>query len=256
MSVMGVKKNRAFVMEGYLQAGGTYMAYHIGRLCYERFGLQVVVVTSQTPSHYYFDYPYRFPTISQVEMESSICADDLLICNPGFSINMFGLRLPGKKICYVQGFTSYDVLDVFYDRFAFSSRFVKEYVQKWRYYDINGPVINPFIHTEIFAGGQEREKRRPSVMVLHHKGLTKPLDDKEEQIYRHKYQQSKLTFEHYHGLRQHELANIMGHHKYYLSVSPLEGFGLPCWRLWHQDVQSLDSMGEAVVTILLIMSMP
>jgi hypothetical protein len=160
-------------------------------------------------------------------MEKSICEDDLFICNPGFSINMFGLRLPGKKICYVQGFTSYDVLDVFYDRFAFSSKFVKEYVQKWRYYDINGPVINPFIHTEVFAGGQEWHKRKASVMVLHHKGLTKPLVDEFERLYRKKYPHSCVAFEHYRGLRQQELADIMGHHKYYLSLSPLEGFGLP-----------------------------
>lgn len=215
---------KAFIFEGYLQHGGAYMAYHIGRICYEKLGIPVVIVGSPRPSSCYFNYLYDFPVVSVSEMEQQLTAEDVLICNPSFSYHMFGLRLPGKKLCYVQGMKTFSVLDAFFDTYIFVSQFVKEFVQK--YYSITGKVINAFIDTKTFNGGDIWDKRQRSVMLLNHK-VSQPIFEKFEKIYRDKYPSSDLVFERYEGLTQTQLSQFYGSHKYYLSLAVLEGFDLP-----------------------------
>src|SRR3972149_12187830 len=122
---------RVYVIEGYKQNGGTYMAYHIGRICHEYFHLPVWIAGTQCPTFKYFEYQYDFPVIDIAEMERVITVDDLLICNPSFSSYLFGLRLPAKKLCYVQHITTFKTLDAFFDVYVFVSDFVKEFILKY-----------------------------------------------------------------------------------------------------------------------------
>src|SRR3972149_7966975 len=225
MVVFGVNSLKVYVMGGYDLSGGCYMAYHIGRICHEYSGLSVRVVGSKRHHPAYFNYPYDFPVITVAEMEHEIMDEDIFICNPSFSKNMFGLRISGKKVCYVQGTATFIALDAFFDTYVFVSHFVKDFIL--RYYGIQGPIINAFIEVEIFNKGKKWEERKDSVMVFFHKDIILHLFKKFEAIYRRKYPSSPIHFETYRNLNHRELAEIMGSHKYYLALSPVEGFGLP-----------------------------
>ncbi len=82
------------------------MAYHLGRIVAERFDheCRVVALNGERPDHGRWDYPDAFPEVSLQEMELEISEADLLIANPSFWSHQFGLRLPGRKLMYVQGF--------------------------------------------------------------------------------------------------------------------------------------------------------
>ena len=222
---MRTNHERCFVIEGYLQNGGTYMAYQLGRICHENLKLQVIIAGTRRPWTPYFNYPYKFPAMSVAQMEREIEDQDLLICNPSFSSHLFGLRLPSKKLCYVQHVTTYQVLDTFFDQYVFVSNFVREFAAK--YYGIDGPVINAFIHIDLFGGGLPWAKRKDSVMVLFHKEISQPLLEQVKLLYDKKYPSAPIVFDTYQRITQAELAKAMGTHKYYLSLTPMEGFGLP-----------------------------
>src|SRR5690349_3168968 len=55
---------RAFVVGAYLPNGGTYMAYHLGRILNLDFGLEIVVVTvgDESVDNGIFHYNVRYPT--------------------------------------------------------------------------------------------------------------------------------------------------------------------------------------------------
>lgn len=218
-------KRCVYVVEAYIQNGGTYMAYHVGRILHEYFGLPVMVVGAPKPSNIIFFYPYDFEVVSFDYLEKKLGDKDILICNPSFSHKFFGLRLPGNKISYVQGVATFEVLDAFFDLYVFVSNYVKEFVEGR--YDIDGPIINPFINTEKFSNSSDWETRKNSVMVLMHKHISKPLLKKLNSIYKEKYPDSLVSFEAYTSLSQNELIEKMASHKYYLTLSPVEGFGLP-----------------------------
>lgn len=214
-----------YVMEPYLQNGGTYMAYQLGRICHNRFGCRIVAVGSACRPNSYFHYANRFPVISVPEMERRIGDRDLLICNPSFSTYLFGLRVPGRKLCYVQHATSFQVLDCFFDCYVFVSKFVRDFVTTM--YGLTGPIVNAFIDTDLFKGGTSWSARSDTVMVLGHKGVTLPLLERLKSIYKKKFPVPNVSFEIFQGISQQELAYQMGNHKYYLTLTPIEGFGLP-----------------------------
>src|SRR4051794_12194254 len=117
---------RAWVVGAYMPNGGTRMAYHLGRILERDFGIPAIAVTvgDETPEAGIHDYDLRMPTVSLAQMESDIGADDILIANPSFSSHQFGFRLPGFKLCYVQGFSTFSLLDLKFDRFVAISDFV------------------------------------------------------------------------------------------------------------------------------------
>src|SRR4051812_4054937 len=78
-------------------------------------------------------------------METTIRDEDVLIVNPSFSKYMFGLRLPGRKICYVQGFTTFTILDCRFQRYVAVSEFIARFLQA--VYGLTPNVIAPFVST-------------------------------------------------------------------------------------------------------------
>ena len=117
---------RIFVYQAFVQAGGTHMAYHIGGILQQRFGLEVLAVGA-SPAAGMFRYPFPMPVIDEETLVATAAADDLLVCNPSFSDRMFGLRLPCRKLSYVQGVRTFRVLDVFFDRYVFVSKWVRRF---------------------------------------------------------------------------------------------------------------------------------
>src|SRR5437588_9840964 len=89
--------SRVFVVGAYLRNGGTYMAYHLGRILHLDFGLEVaaVVLDDERLDNGIFSYDVNFPVIGIAEMEQRIAEGDILLANPSFSNYFFGPRLPG-----------------------------------------------------------------------------------------------------------------------------------------------------------------
>ena len=138
----------AYVVEGYVPNGGTYMAYHVARILHVDFGYDVRVVTADEsdghgPMHGMFHYDPVFPRVALEGCENLIREDDVLICNPSFSKFNLGLKSHGRKLMYFQGFTTFSLLDRFFDRYVAVSGFVRGFLAQT--YGIDAPVIPAFV---------------------------------------------------------------------------------------------------------------
>jgi hypothetical protein len=138
----------AYVVEGYVPNGGTYMAYHVARILHIDFGYEVCVVTEgpgdgQGHMHGSFPYDPVFPSIPLAACEDIAGSDDVLICNPSFSMHNLGLRLRCRKLMYVQGFNTFSLLDCYFDHYVAVSSFVRGFLSQT--YGIHAPVIPAFI---------------------------------------------------------------------------------------------------------------
>jgi len=214
---------RVYVYQGYLQAGGTYMAYHIGRILHQYFGCEVVSVGERAIDNM-FDYPHDFPTVSESDFLQQCAVDDLLVCNPSFSYQQFGLRLPCRKLSYIQGIRTFTVLDVFFDHYVFVSEWARGFVST--YYGISGTVIPAFINERFFAP-QPEWQQRTQVLLLSQRKYEEIHFKKLLLVYASKFPGQSLPYEVIPILPQQQLAEKFRASRYYLSLDMMEGFGLP-----------------------------
>jgi hypothetical protein len=164
-----MRNRRAFVVGAYMPNGGTHMAYHIGRILERDFGIRAIAVTvgEEHPDHGIHRYDLMMPRMSLANMENEIGPEDVLIANPSFSSHQFGLRLPGFKLCYVQGFSTYALLDLKFDHFVAVSQFVAGFL---RPFGLDPRVIPPFVDAS--ATMARDWAQRPANLVLpYRKGL-------------------------------------------------------------------------------------
>src|SRR4051794_11543 len=112
-------------MEPYIPNGGTFMAYHLARIFSGTFGFEAVAVGDATAEHGVLPYDPVFPLISIERLATEITANDVLIANPSFSGHHFGLTLPGRKLMYVQGFNTFNLLDCRFHHYVAVSDVVK-----------------------------------------------------------------------------------------------------------------------------------
>ena len=144
-------RKTAYVVEGYVPNGGTYMAYHVARILHVDFGYDVRIVTAECggghePIPGMFHYDPVFPCVALEGCEDLIREDDVLICNPSFSSLNLGLKVRGRKLMYAQGFTTFSVLDRFFDHYVAVSGFVRGFLAE--VYGIAAPVIPAFVRVE------------------------------------------------------------------------------------------------------------
>src|ERR1700722_7481965 len=110
---------RVFVLNAYAHNGGSYMLYHVGRVIARDFGVTTIaVVNSEQGREGGFIYDTDMPIIGHVALEREITDDDVLIMGPSFSHRGYGWQLPGFKICYLQGFSTFRLLDARLDYFV------------------------------------------------------------------------------------------------------------------------------------------
>lgn len=136
---------RVFVVGAYVPHGGTFMAYHVGRVLATRFGYEPVAVAvgKEAPGASVFRYPDQFPSIDLARLAEEAGARDLAVINPSFSQHMLGLRLKCRKISYVQGFSTFRVLDGFFDLYVSASQPVRRFLRD--IYGLRTTVVPPFI---------------------------------------------------------------------------------------------------------------
>jgi hypothetical protein len=167
---MTARRRRAFIVGAYLPNGGAYMAYHIGRILHLDFQVDVAAITlgHEHARNHVFHYDPAFPTMSIEEMENTITDGDLLIANPSFSSHLFGLRLPGRKLMYVQGFNTFTLLDRGFDHYVCVSGFVAKFLAAT--YGIRAPIISAFIAAERFPSALPWRSRPAESILIHVKG--------------------------------------------------------------------------------------
>ena len=215
--------SRVFVVEPYVPNGGTYMAYHVAKIFSETFGFDPIAVGLTTADHGIFNYDPLYPLVTLEKMATEVTPSDVLIANPSFSAHHFGLDLPGRKLMYVQGFNTFDLLDCRFDHYVAVSKVVQSLLTS--VYDIQAPIIPAFINdtagAETLAWMQRRKgsivasPKLPQVYLNH---LQRCLNEKGSKI--------DLSYLPTDKMPQKELMRLIGQHQFFLSLSPAEGFGL------------------------------
>jgi len=221
---------RAYVVGAYLPHGGTYMAYHLGRILQLDFGFDVAAVTvaDERADDSVFDYEVHFPSIGLAEMEQQISSRDLLIANPSFSNHFFGLRLPGRKLMYIQDFKTFALLDRNFDHYVCVSGFVAKFVKM--VYRLKTPVIPAFIELERLPNVEPWRARSAGSVLIYLKGdptyrevvLKKLRDAVARRV-------GVVDLDAIIGNQPLSHADILarlGTCRYLVSLSPAEGFGL------------------------------
>ena len=225
-----MRYRRAYVVGAYLPNGGTHMAWHLGRILERDFGIAAIAVSvaDETPDHGVHDYDLRMPQVSVAEMERAIGADDILVVNPSFSHYQFGMRLPGFKLSYVQGFNTFALLDLKFDHYVAASSFVAEFLRST--YAVDAHVIPPFIETGHLPPAPEWTLR-PALSVLpYRKGLPEAWNVSFARLRELVAAQApQIAFAEplaSTGVPHAELLARLGASRYLLSLSAAEGFGL------------------------------
>lgn len=227
---MSRSSNKVYVYNGYGDTGGAFLNYQIGRICHENFGRKLIIVYNrkvnrkQGGEHPRFHYSYDFPAMSVEKMQERAKPDDLFICNPAHSTKWFGPSLNMKKLMYIQGINTFPVLDIFFDHYACVSKFVQDHINN--VYNIKPKIISPFINHSVFKNEIPWEKRSDDILILNYKGYAKVAFEHLHKSFINK--KSTLSFKLIDTvMSQEELADLYNHHKYFLTLNPTEGFGLP-----------------------------
>ncbi|MFG1425996.1 glycosyltransferase [Roseixanthobacter glucoisosaccharinicivorans] len=210
------------------------MAYEIGLVAHHFLGLPVKVVTvgKERAKASVFDYPVLFDTVTARALPDLVAPHDLLICNPSFSDGRIGLTHRCRKLMYVQGFTTFSILDRWFDRYVAVSGFVRHFLQQ--VYDVSADVISPFVTPPTHPVIPWQERRVDSIL-LYAKGngdLHRLLLDRlktevagiSPQIAARVDWEGSLRQAG--GLAQSELFADLAKSRYLLSLSVGEGFGL------------------------------
>ncbi len=225
-----MNSRRAYVVGAYLPNGGTLMAYHLGRILEEEFGFHAVAVATggETAEHGIHDYALRMPLVALAQMEQEITRDHVLIVNPSFSSHQFGWRLPGFKISYVQGFSTYALLDRKLDHYVAVSNFVRDFLHT--VYAIDARVIPPFIDLDGVPAPTPWAKRPPFVVLPYRKGIPEAWEISWQRLRAilaerapHITLAEPLSGS---GTPHVELLSKLGAFRYFLTLSAAEGFGL------------------------------
>jgi hypothetical protein len=218
---------RVYVMGAYWPFGGSYMAYQIALIAHLEFGFEVMDIDSPAPDHGMFVYPALFPTVSLDHVIESATDDDILIINPSYSSSWFGLRCKGRKIMYIQGFSTFQLLDCRFDLYVSASSFVQRFIANA--YGIRTSVIPPFIRLDRFPRVPPWSERRVGSILVSMKG-----DNNLQQLLLHRLRREVAPRAGYielgdmrlNGVPQIQLFEQIGNYRYFLTLSPAEGFGL------------------------------
>jgi len=220
---------QAYIVGALLPNGGTRMAWHLGRILEREFGIRAVAVTigGETTDHGIHAYDLAMPAVSIAQMEQSIGADDILIANPSFSSHQFGLRLPGFKLCYVQGFSTFALLDLRFDHYVAVSGFVADFLRTL--YAIQVRVIPSFVELERMPAVAEWSQRTAAVLP-YRKGLPEVWDASFARLREIVARQAPdIAFAEPlpgGGIPHPQLLARIGAARYLLCLSAAEGFGL------------------------------
>ena len=170
-------------------------------------------------------------------MRRIIREEDLFICNPAQSRHNFGRLLAAQKLMYLQGVSNYSRLDEKFDLYVSASSFVQNQTKST--YRIHSPVINPYVDLDLFLNEVPWHEKSDEILILNYKIDPQPMLDLLLARYQAKYTTILPKFKKVEGLKHKEWAAVLKKHKFFLNLSPVEGFGLP----------SLEAMASGCVVL-------
>lgn len=207
------------------------MAYHLGRILHYDFGIEAisVVVGNEHIDNGVHIYDLRMPSIAIEDLSGTITDDDILIVNPSFSNHLFGWKLPGFKISYVQGFSTYTILDRKFDHYVAVSEHVQGFLRS--VYGIEATVIPAFIDVDKIPNPAPWESRPQFSVLPYEKGIPEIWDISYRRLRELvKARGCEVHFEEpiFQGrfIPQSELLAKIGAYRYLLMLSVAEGFPL------------------------------
>jgi len=171
-----------------------------------------------------FNYPDAYESVDIATFKNEMSKNDLLVMGASASRYGFGLGLPGKKLMCILGYNTFDVLDGFCDYYVCNSIFVQQFVNS--VYGFAPPVIPPFIDLKAIPPGKPWQERPTKVILTHGKQFFRELV--QEFRKRMNARQPSVDFElrSAQGLPHHEFLEQLASYRYYMPLSPCEGFGL------------------------------
>jgi hypothetical protein len=203
------------------------MVYHLARILCLYFDFEGIVVGNNDTNHGVFNYDLVFPSISVEELAASISDDDVLIAGPAFSSHCFGFKCRGRKVMYIQAFTTFRLLDCRFDHYVSVSGFVQKFISNT--YGIDTIVVPPFILVDTFPSPKPWQERPPASILISLKGDNTEqilLLDRLKQILATRLPGFSLDNIFECKRPQRELIARMGECRYFLTLSSAEGFGL------------------------------
>lgn len=218
---------RVFVVGSSLPNGGTYMAHTIGEVLERRFGYAMVAVDAgiAAPTDV-FSYRIVPPSIPLEALFTEPTADDIIVINPSFSSLGVGLRSPARTICYVQGFNTYPLLDLFLGDYVSVGPFVAGHLKA--HYSLETPIIPAFINdpADPLPPWNERPAHTVLVSAKATTDLNRAIVDRVMQ--RLETECPDLTFERLGAghVPQAAIFDRLARYRYFLTLSITEGFGL------------------------------
>lgn len=221
---------RVYVIGAYLPNGGTLMAYHLGRILERDFGIPAFAVTlgAEHADLGIHRYDLRMPTLGVAQLEQQITARDILVVNPSFSPHQFGWRLPGFKLCYVQDFKTFALLDRKFDHYVAVSDFVAAFLRT--VYDLDVAVIPPFVDLDALPAAPPWAQRPAHRVLPYRKGMPEVWElsyARVRELLAQRAPQIELAEPlAASGLPQRELLARIGAVRHLLMLSAAEGFGL------------------------------
>jgi len=222
----------AYIVGGYGSAGSGQIAYRIAQILHTHFNYHCVIVTTNSQQSYdtscaIFEHPICFDSVEITELATLVQPQDLLISNPANSHHFLGGRLICRKIMYVQAYTSFTILDGFFDDYVAVSHFVHRFL-KFEY-GIDSTIIPPFARAEYVPKNLIPWQERPPYKIM---VMGKNFFHELLQMF-HDTMAKKYPYIHFEfteverfSKTQPELLQLMAEHRYFMQLSPCEGFGL------------------------------
>ncbi len=169
------------------------------------------------------------PSITIETLSGTITDDDILIVNPSFSDHLFGWKLRGFKISYVQNFATYAILDRKFDHYVAVSEHVQGFLRS--VYGIEAPVIPAFVDLNKIPNAPSWESRPQFSVLPYGKGISKIWDISYRRL--KELLQARGCEVHFEEpifqgrfMPQSELFAKIGAYRYLLMLSVAEGFPL------------------------------
>lgn len=221
-------KQVAWIVAGFGQNGGNYTNNTIAKILEEDYDYEPVMVFDKknrhrTKSVLPIELTYRSVDIKY--MFGMVHKDDIILSNPSHSEYFIGLRTPCTSIMYAQGFSTFSVLDGFFNHYVAVSSFMKKYLKS--IYQIEAEVIPAFIDPNNFPEPKNFEDKEDKILVYQKffGGQFQPLFNNISRNLKKRNIEYKIL-DLQEKIPQEELHATINNYKYIMNLSIAEGFGL------------------------------
>lgn len=221
-------KKTLWLIEGYGPNGGNHTVWQIGKTIQQHFDITVKNVhfgRNKKTTGLFYGLDETIESFPFFDFRKKLQKQDILLSHGSFSKHALGLRFDCTKIMYVQGFSTFKVIDGFFDHYVAVSDFVQNYLRNT--YRIQASLILPFIKLDNMPKPLPWEEKKEAIFVYpkFNKDHFELMFPKIEQFLKRQNIEYDLLINNV-KIEQTDLHNIINRYKYFMSLSVAEGFGL------------------------------